>query len=62
MDLQGRGITQLDELKYINDQFKYGWTEEQILGNHMQLVATETITFGKNLANTSGRKESPVEN
>jgi Ca2+-binding EF-hand superfamily protein len=29
-DLQGRGELTIDELKYINDQFKYGLNEEQL--------------------------------
>ena len=30
-DLQGRGELTIDELKYVNEQFKYGFSDEQLL-------------------------------
>jgi Ca2+-binding EF-hand superfamily protein len=46
-DLQGKGELSIDELKYINDSFKYGFTEEQ-LWETIHAVGgfnAETITF-----------------
>ena len=48
-DLQGRGELTIEELNYINDQFKYGFSEEQ-LWEVIHAVGgfnAETITFEK---------------
>jgi Ca2+-binding EF-hand superfamily protein len=48
-DLQGKGELSIDELRYVNDQFKYGFTDEQ-LGDIIHAVGgynAETITFEK---------------
>jgi Ca2+-binding EF-hand superfamily protein len=48
-DLQGRGELTVDELKYINSQFNYGFSEEQ-LWEVIHAVGgynAETITFEK---------------
>jgi Ca2+-binding EF-hand superfamily protein len=46
-DLQGRGELTIDELKYLNDQFKYGFTEEQLhdVIKNVGGYNAETITF-----------------
>ena len=48
-DLQGRGELSIEELKYINEQFKYGFSEEQ-LWDVVHAVGgynAETISFDK---------------
>jgi Ca2+-binding EF-hand superfamily protein len=48
-DLQGRGELTIDELKYVNAQFNYGFSEEQ-LWEAIHAVGgynAETITFEK---------------
>lgn len=48
-DLQGRGELTIEELKYINAQFNYGYNEEQ-LWEVIHAVGgynAETITFEK---------------
>ena len=46
-DLQGKGELSLDELRYINDQFRYGFTDEQLLDviKNVGGYNAETITF-----------------
>jgi Ca2+-binding EF-hand superfamily protein len=48
-DLQGKGELSLDELKYVNDQFRYGFNEEQLLEIIRSVggFTAETITFEK---------------
>jgi Ca2+-binding EF-hand superfamily protein len=48
-DLQGRGELTIEELKYINNQFKYGFTEEQLweIVHAVGGFNAETITFEK---------------
>jgi Ca2+-binding EF-hand superfamily protein len=46
-DLQGRGELTIDELRYINDQFKYGYSDEQLweIIHAVGGFNAETITF-----------------
>lgn len=46
-DLQGRGELTIDELKYLNDQFRYGFSEEQLhdIIKNVGGYNAETITF-----------------
>ena len=46
-DLQGRGELTIDELKYVNDSFKYGFSEEQLweIIHPVGGFNAETITF-----------------
>lgn len=46
-DLQGKGELSIDELKYINDQFKYGFNEDQLweIIHAVGGFNAETITF-----------------
>ena len=48
-DLQGRGELTIDELRYVNEQFRYGYNDEQ-LWEVIHAVGgfnAETITFEK---------------
>merc|ERR1711862_301353 len=46
-DLQGKGELTMDELRYINDQFKYGFNDEQLIDiiHKVGGYNAETITF-----------------
>ena len=49
LDVQGKGELDLNDLRYINDQLKYGYSDEQLLDivHTVGGYGAETITWEK---------------